>query len=240
VVVVPIVSAAVCPHPPLLVPELAAGAAAELDDLREACLAAVDHLVSAGPDALLIIGAGPETGTWYDAAAGGSFGPYGAPGVRVGSDGGELPLSLLVGAWLVEQSKAASLPRSAVTVASDASPDLCATMGKELATGDDRLALLVMGDGSARRSEHSPVHLHPRAEIFDATVAAALGLADTSTLAALDPDLAAELYAAGRAPWQVLAGATAPGCWRADLTYNAAPYGVGYFVTSWIGDRRAD
>ena len=64
-----------------------------------------------------------------------------------------------------------------------------------------------MGDGSARRSEHSPVHLHPRAEIFDTTVANALQHRDLDVLNALDPDLAAELQAAGRAPWQVLAGA---------------------------------
>jgi aromatic ring-opening dioxygenase LigB subunit len=95
------------------------------------------------------------------------------------------------------------------------------------------VALLVMGDGSARRSEHSPVHLHPRAEIFDSTVAAALDLADATTLAALDPELALELQAAGRAPWQVLAGATASADLTGNLLYHAAPYGVGYFVASW-------
>jgi hypothetical protein len=93
--------------------------------------------------------------------------------------------------------------------------------------------LLVMGDGSPRRSEHSPVHLHPRAELFDSTVAAALELADHATLAALDPDLATELHAAGRAPWQVLAGATTTAGLRGELGYHAAPYGVGYFVATW-------
>jgi hypothetical protein len=228
---VPIVSAAVCPHPPLLVPEVAGGAAAELAGLRAACLAALEELTEA--DSLVIVGAGPVTGTRYDASAGGSFGPYGAPGVRVGSGSPVLPLSLTVGAWLVEQSKAAALPRVSITVAVDETPAACLELGREIAHGNERIALLVMGDGSARRSEHSPVHLHPRAELFDSTVAAALDLADTETLAALDPDLATELHAAGRAPWQVLSGATAAAGLRGHLRYHAAPYGVGYFVASW-------
>ena len=229
----PVVAAAVCPHPPLLVPEVAGGGAAELDDLRAACLAALDQLTDA--DTLVIVGVGPVTGTRYAASAGGTFGPYGAPSVRVGSGEGDpvLPLSLTVGAWLVDQSKVASLPRYSVTVAVDETPAACLELGQELAHGNDRVALLVMGDGSPRRSEHSPVHLHPRAELFDTTVAAALDLADTETLAALDPDLATELHAAGRAPWQVLAGATTTAGLHGQLRYHAAPYGVGYFVASW-------
>lgn len=225
-----IVCAAVCPHPPLLVPEVAGGAAAELDDLRAACLDAIDQLAAAHPDRLVLVGSGPVTGTRYDASAGGSFGPYGAPSVRVGSGEPGLPLSLLIGSWLVEQGKLATLPRTSVTVATDETPANCLALGQEIAQGNDRVALLVLGDGSARRSEHSPVHLHPRAEIFDTTVATALGSADITTLAALDPDLATELHAAGRAPWQVLAATTGL---TGHLEYHAAPYGVGYFVATW-------
>ena len=49
----PVIAAAVCPHPPLLVPEVAAGAASELDDLRAACLAAIEHLSAA--DHLVVV-----------------------------------------------------------------------------------------------------------------------------------------------------------------------------------------
>jgi hypothetical protein len=224
----PVVAAAVCPHPPLLIPAVASGAAHELDDLRAACLTAIDQLAAA--DRLVIVGSGPVTGHWFDATAAGSFGPYGAPDVRVGSGDPVLPLSLTMGSWLVEQSKIAALPRTLVTVAVDETPASCLALGRSVAEGPDRIALLVMGDGSARRSEHSPVHLHPRAEIFDTTAAAALASADTTTLAALDPDLARELQAAGRAPWQVLAATTDL---SGSLLYHAAPYGVGYFVALW-------
>ncbi|QNE17957.1 hypothetical protein F1D05_08775 [Kribbella qitaiheensis] len=227
----PIASAAVCPHPPLLVPAVAGGAAAELDELRAACLAAIDQLADA--DALVIVGSGPATGTQYDVSAGGTFGPYGAPSVRVGSGEAVLPLSLTMGSWLVSQSKAAGMPTVLITVEIDEPVAGCLELGQQLAASNERMGLLVMGDGSPRRSEHSPVHLHPRAEIFDSTVAAALGVADTTTLAALDPELAVELKAAGRAPWQVLAGATASATFTGQLLYHAAPYGVGYFVAAW-------
>ena len=224
----PLVVAAVCPHPPLLVPAVASGAAHELDELRAASLTAIDQLAAA--DRLVIVGSGPVTGHWYDASAAGSLAPYGAPDVRVGSGEPVLPLSLTMGTWLVEQTKTAALPRTLVTVAADESPSSCLALGRSVAEGPDRIALLVMGDGSARRSEHSPVHLHPRAEIFDTTVAAALDSADTTTLAALDPDLARDIQAAGRAPWQVLAATTGL---SGSLLYHAAPYGVGYFVALW-------
>lgn len=230
----PVVSAAVCPHPPLLVPEVATGAAPDLADLRTACLAAINPLSTA--DRLLIVGSTPSDGsavpTSFDGAAGGSFGAYGAPGVRVGTGDAVLPLSLAMGAWLIEQTKAADLPRTYLAVPADASPAHCLELGREIAAGNDRIGLLVMGDGSARRSEHSPVHLHPRAEIFDTTVATALHHADSAVLAALDPDLAAELQAAGRAPWQVLAGALQTTNLSGNLTHHTAPYGVGYFVAT--------
>ncbi len=225
----PVVAAAVCPHPPLLIPEVASGAAPDLDDLRAACLAAIDQLSTAS--SVLVVGAAATRST-YPAAAGGSFGPYGASGVRIGTGDPVLPLSLAVGGWLLEQTKAAQLPRAYVAVPVDATPAECRQLGQEIADRNDRIGLLVMGDGSARRSEHSPVHLHPRAEIFDTTVATALQYRDLDVLNALDPDLAAELQAAGRAPWQVLAGALTATTLTGDLTYHAAPYGVGYFVAS--------
>ncbi|MGZ0151990.1 class III extradiol dioxygenase subunit B-like domain-containing protein [Kribbella sp. WER1] len=223
----PVVAAAVCPHPPIIVPELASGAAPELDALRAACRTALDALSSA--TTILVVGSAPASAT-YGGDAGGSFGPYGAPGVRIGSGPRVLPLSLTVGGWLLERSKAAELPRTYRAVPVGETPGRCLALGQEIAASNERTGLLVMGDGSARRSDHAPVHLHPRAEIFDATVAKAFQDVDLDVLAALDPDLATTLQAAGRAPWQVLAGALTG--LNGDLLYDAAPYGVGYFVAS--------
>jgi aromatic ring-opening dioxygenase LigB subunit len=182
-----LLAAAVCPHPPLLVPEVAAGAAHETDDLRNACRAAVATL----PPATIVVGT--------------------AQAVEVGR-------------WL--------LPDAATqVVAPDLPPDDAAALGRTLAERD--VALLVMGDGSARRGVAAPGYDDPRAEPYDAAVARALRDADPPALLALDPGMDAELLVAGRAAWQVLAGAAEGGRWRGAVTYDAAPYGVGYLVATW-------
>lgn len=73
-----LVAAAVCPCPPLLVPEVAAGAAAELDALRAACDEALAALVAADPQLVVVVGAGPEAEVWTEGGAG-SFQRYGVP-----------------------------------------------------------------------------------------------------------------------------------------------------------------
>jgi hypothetical protein len=230
-----LVAAAVCPHPPLLVPELASGAAGELDELRAACDAALNGLAEANLEQMIVVGADPRGGT-YLSTAGASMRPYGVD-VRVGGADDELPLALAVGAWLVHRV-GLSWPVRYVGVRPDASSQACLALGRTLAEKSPRTALLVMGDGSGRRTRQSPGRYDDRAEPFDAGVAAALSAGDVEALAALEPDLAAALMVAGRASWQVLAGAAesatrAGGAVTAELTYAAAPYGVSYFVASW-------
>ena len=71
----PLVAAAVCPHPPLIVPRLAAGAAPELDPMRAACAAAVDALRGAGAERLVVVGGADRTG-WLEPPYGGTFAPW--------------------------------------------------------------------------------------------------------------------------------------------------------------------
>jgi hypothetical protein len=267
---VSIVAVAVCPHPPLLVPELAPGDEPILAELRSACAAAVDRLADAAPTEVYVVGAGDGPARVHPPGSRGTFAGYG-PAVEVTFGGApespaaaRLPLSLLVGGWLVARSRVAGLPCTGVAVPADLAAGECVALGRELAGGAGRRALLVMGDGSARHSEHAPVHLDPRAEAFDATVADALGTADTGSLARLDPALAAELAAQGRAAWQVLAGAAGAGSaagaggagsaagaagaagagggagaagWEASVEYAASPFGVGYLVATWVPRR---
>jgi aromatic ring-opening dioxygenase LigB subunit len=223
---VPLVAAAVCPHPPLLVPEIAAGAAAELDPLRAACSAAAGSLASAAVDTLVVVGGDKET-VRRSAPYGGTFLPWGVD-LRVGAPTADpLPLSLLMGAWLAPAAD------RFVSVATHATVDECVALGRALVGTPENIGLLVMGDGSARRGEKSPGYADPRAEDFDRAVADALASASVKDLLALDPDLAAELWAAGRAPWQVLAGAAEGAGLRGELHYAEAPYGVCYLVASW-------
>lgn len=230
-----LVAAAVCPCPPLLVPEVAAGAAPELEPLRAACAEAVAELVAADPELIVVVGTGPEPEVWTEGGAG-SFHRYGVElAVRLpsgGVEGPELAPSLTVGAWLLERAGVA-LPTHACAVPADAPADRMLGLGTGLAGLADRVGLLVMGDGSACRSLKAPGYLDERAQPYDEAVAAALGAADLAALAALDVTLSAELLAEGRAPWQVLAGAAEGAGLGARLGYQDAPYGVGYFVASW-------
>ncbi len=217
----PLVAAAVCPHPPLLVPEVAAGAAGELDTLRAACATAVAGL--AGADRVIVVGTAAAAAR-HLAPAGGSLAPWGMP-MTIGDASGNLPLSLLIGRWLAPHA------HEYVAVAADTAPDECAKLGTEL-VADGRVGLLIMGDGSACRTEKAPGYLDERAAPFDDAVARALATADREALLAIDPDLGAELLVAGRAAWQVLAGAEGD-IQETELLYYDAPYGVGYLVASW-------
>ncbi|MEU7243547.1 class III extradiol dioxygenase subunit B-like domain-containing protein [Streptomyces sparsogenes] len=238
-----LIAAAVCPCPPLLVPEVAAGAAGELDTLRAACLDAVGVLAAARPDRLIAVGPAERDGRGpHPQGTPGSFGGFGVDlDVRLGGwDGpmGEaseraLPPSLAVAAWLLERARWQAAPVEGLGVGEPLAAERCREVGRELAAQAERVALLVMGDGSACRSVKAPGYLDERAAAFDEAVARALGAADIGALAELDEQLAAELKAAGRAPLQVLAGAGEEAALKGELRYEGAPYGVGYFVAMW-------
>ncbi|MEZ0069229.1 hypothetical protein ABIA32_005273 [Streptacidiphilus sp. MAP12-20] len=229
-----LVAAAVCPCPPLLVPEVAAGAAPELDGLRAACDEALTTLLAAAPELIWVVGPGPEH-KLYDRGGVGGFQGFGvelAVSLGAGDAGETLPASLAVGAWLLERAGWQGETRG-LAVADYLEWELCRENGLELAGSAERVGLLVLGDGSARRTLKAPGYLDERAEPFDAAVAAGLAKGE---LPPLDAELAFELMASGRAPWQVLAGATGTTeqpVGSARLLYDDAPYGVGYFVASW-------
>ncbi|MEU9299868.1 hypothetical protein [Streptomyces sp. NPDC048269] len=233
-----LVAAAVCPAPPLLVPEVAAGAAAELGDARTACSDALAVLSASRPDLLVVVGAADQDHLGaYPQGARGTFRGFGVEAeVRLG-EGAEgrrpLPTSLAVGAWLLRRAGWGAAPVEGLGVAEPLETARCLETGRELAARAARVALLVMGDGSACRTLKAPGYLDERAAAFDGAAARALGAGDVAALAALDAQLAAELQAAGRAPWQVLAGAAEGAGLDGRLLYEDAPYGVGYFVAAW-------
>jgi hypothetical protein len=231
-------AAAFCPHPPVLVPGLAGdgdtSAAPELDALRAACRDAISVLGSTSA-ALVVLGTGP-TSMQHSPVAYGSLAGYGLPGeIHLGSPacGGsnELPLSLTIGAWLLGEVLG---PRNGAVGFSVAPGFSGSRAGVELLAlvEEQDVALLVMGDGSARRDLKAPGYLDDRAADFDASVVAALGSGEPAALAALDAALGAELLAAGLPAWHA-ASDLLTGSYSAAVSYDAAPYGVGYFVASW-------
>ena len=234
-----LIAAAVCPHPPLLVPEVTGAhgpgapdpAAGELRRLRAACRDAVAVLPGEAPDLLVVVGGAGQTAE-YPAAAGGSLRDFAVP-FTVGADP-VLPLSLTIGKWLLAGTVPPSPPVTWQGIASGAAPADCLSLGEKLAGLAPRVALLAMGDGPGRRARGVPAAADPEADGYDDEVSAALAAADPGALAALDPGRDQELFVAGRAAWQVLAGAAPPGAFTADLRYAAAPFEVSYYVATWV------
>jgi hypothetical protein len=223
--------AVVCPSPPLLAAGLT-GRAAVAADLARACADAVARLLDGGPDTgrpdtVAVVAGGPATRTWdpgsrLDLAA---YGPGLPPGssASAGKPRASLPLGLGIGAMLLDEAGYTGA-RLLQAVAADAPVRECLDLGAALAS----TALLVVGDGTARRTPKAPGHFDERAAGFDAAAERALRSGDLAALAGLDPLLAGELMATGRAAWQVLAGALPSA--QGEVLYADAPFGVFYLV----------
>jgi hypothetical protein len=250
---------AVVPQPPLMLPQLTAGRAAESEPMRAACLEVAARLATVA-DRWIVVAADPGGRLSMDHPVGGTFLGYGvdvpvtlAPGARAPVGVAEavrddLPLPLLIAGWLRGQV-AQGVVVSAELVPPDLPTEDCRRLGARIAARSASApapeALLVVGDGATTHGEKSPGYLDRRAEPFDAAVAAALAAADPAGLLALDAGLALELNAVGRAPWQVLAGvveaqreARREMTWSGELLYSAAPFGVAYHVALWQQHRR--
>jgi hypothetical protein len=246
--------AAVLPHPPLLVPELAGAAAGELDPLRAACREALS-IVLAAAELIVVVGGGPVWGVPGPSAPG-SFRAYGVdvevtlatqvdlelPGLPAPARLEELPLSLAVAAHLLAGVDAPPARVFAVTVPPALGPGAAAAIGRALTAGGDPaglgrgpaggpIGLVAMGDLSACRTERAPGAFRAEAAGFDASVAEAFRTGKPQRLLDLDPTQAGELLVAGRVPLQVLAGACEGGpALGGQVLYDDAPYGVGYLV----------
>ena len=283
-----LVAAAVCPHPPLLVPEAMGGAArapgpqagceargpagsdpgphagsdpgpqagceaapqagcergaqagsepgpespqAAIGRLRTECQAAVAEILAARPDLVVVVGGADRTAS-YPGSAAGSLGGYGIPFVT-GRGAPVLPLSLTIGAWLLRDLPGLA-PRVRLQAVCQSLPAAaCLQLGALLAREAPAAGLLIMGDGPARRATGVHGAADPAADAYDAAVAAALAAADPAGLASLDARLDAELMVAGRAAWQVLAGAAGGRWMHGRLRYAAAPLDVSYVVATW-------
>ena len=253
-----LIAGAVCPHPPLLIPAALGAAAsdppAEVRKVSEAATQAVERLIAARPDLIAVVGGGPVDREYGPAAAGGLH-DYGVD-VTLGTGEPVLPLSLTIGRWLLEcagvlepadvaggGAEAGSGPVAVLfqAVAQRASPGDCLKLGMVLAERAPRVAMLAMGDAAARPAREAPGVPDLPAQEYDEDVAEALAAADARWLARLDPARDGELVVAGRAAWQVLAGAAGGRArgrgLQGRLLCMSAPYGVTYLVASWEESR---
>lgn len=244
-----LVAAAVLPHPPLLVPEVASGAAEELDSLRSDCSRAIARVTGQAPDVLVLVGDGPARSR-FAAGSTGSLAGFGiSTSVKLvgkglaesalaeateSCEGGQLPMSLAIGAWLLARAgwnghtAACAFPNT--TRPSDA-----AAVGRRLALLAPRVAIVALGDGSAALSQKAPGYVVPGAAEWQAQLTTALANADCAAVLAADSEEARRFAAVGLTAWQVVAGAAVDQSWSPMLHSARAPYGVAYVVASWVG-----
>jgi hypothetical protein len=221
-----ITHAVLCPSAPLLLPELA-GADRDAAAVREATETALRWLVDARPDLVAVVGVADRTASW-PAHARADITRYGLAGP---SPAATAPPTVGLAALLLD--RVGYQGRLALqTVRHDAVREQCLALAADLAALADRVGLVVVADGSARRTLKAPGYLDPRAEPYDAAVEAAVRAGQLDDLARLDPALAEELMAPGWAALQVLAGAFAGVRPQSTVRYAEAPFGVGYLVAT--------
>lgn len=170
---------------------------------------ALDGALAALTGEVVVVGAAPTAG-WVEGSV--DLTPYGVVGPPRPDP---LPLPLAVGRTLL-----AGRPHR-----------LWGVPGAGLPEAAD---LLVVGDGTAKRSVKAPGHLDGRAAAYDEAVVDALASGSPEALRDLDEELGAQLWVSGIPAWKAVAGL--PGPWRASLAYSDAPYGVGYVVATWQQD----
>lgn len=93
-------------------------------------------------------------------------------------------------------------------------------------------SVLVVANGSARRSEKAPGHLDERAAAYDSELEKALRAGDVGALRSVDPSLAAELMVGNVAGFMRLGELLTPGL-APDVNYSDDPFGVQYWVMRW-------
>jgi hypothetical protein len=220
---------AIIPSAPVMVPELAADAAAELADLRDAVFTAAGSL----PSRWIAVGVAAA-----DAVVGpdvtGTFAGYGVDERVALSPAGdtlaELPLCALIAGWV--RGRARPDARAEVRVyAADHDVDAALARGRrlraEIDEAVDPIGALVVADGAHTLTPPAPGGYDPDSIPIQAALDDALAAGDAAALTRL-PEVIV-----GRVAYQVLAGLTEPGPRSAKELYRGARYGVGYFAGVW-------
>lgn len=246
----PLVSAAMCPHPMALIPDVTGEAGGQWERSRAACAESIRQLEvpvydgnrapsGSAPHLVVIVGGDDTTRNFDPSGAYGSLlsnGVLWEYGWGTASDEPQpLPLSLTLGYWLLMTCKAAGIIVGDIAfqaIELDALPQECAALGQDLAGRAERVAMLVMGEASTSMDAAAWACWAERARRSDTTVLRALEQAAADALARLDPT-EFRPTATGRAAWQVLAGAAAGHRFQGRLHTDRALGDLGYFVASW-------
>jgi hypothetical protein len=220
---------AIIPSAPVMVPELAAGAADELADLRKAVFTAAGSL----PSRWIAVGVG-EADAVLGPDSAGTFAGYGVDrrvtlSPNTAGTPTELPLCALIAGWVRDQAKPETSAEVRVYAARH-DIDTAMASGRrlraEIDEAVDPIGVLVVADGAHTLTPPAPGGYDPDSIPVQAALDDALAAGDAAALTQLSDTVV------GRVAYQVLAGlAGSPR--SAEELYRGAPYGVGYYVGVW-------
>lgn len=220
---------ALTPCAPVLVPELAGEAAAEVADFSSAARAAAATL----PQRWIAIGVGPAESV-IEPDTRSTFAGYGVDLPVALSEQADLPITAvplcaLVAGWLRGQAN----PRAEVQVrvypaglGAGAAQTFGSRLRAEIDAIADPIGVLVVADGFHTLTASAPGGHQPESEPVQTGLDDALATGDATALTHLPDGIV------GRVAYQVLAG-LAPHPTAAVQLARGAPYGVGYFVGTW-------
>jgi len=221
----------IIPSAPVLVPELAGGAAGEVAELRAAMVAAAATL----PPRWVVVGVGASDGV-IDAGGVGTFAGFGVDVVvrlspQASGHPVEMPLCALIGGWVRSQAQPDAHAEVRVYAESHHAP-AAVEFGRRLRRDIDLSSVeptgvLIVADGANTLSPAAPGGYQPADVDVQAALDEALASGDVSVLAQLPAQVG------GRVAFGVLAGLAEPTPRSAKELYRAAPYGVGYFAGVW-------
>ena len=222
---------ALVPSAPVLIPELATGAAAELQDLSAAVAQAAAEL----PGRWFVVGVGAADNVIGPGTVG-TFGGYGVDvrvslSERAGAAAPKpLPLCALVAGW-VRTTYAPSASAEVWVYAADHTLDAALARDRALRAEADAapepVGVLVVADGANTLTASAPGGYDPESIPVQAALDDALAAGDTDALTRLPDGIV------GRVAFQVLAGLLGTSPWQTRELYRGAPYGVGYTVEAW-------
>ncbi|MBX7453313.1 hypothetical protein GR927_35490 [Mycolicibacterium sp. 3033] len=221
---------AIVPSPPVMVPELAGAAAAEVADLRAAAMAAAGRL----PARWVAVGVS-DVDAVIERDAVGTFAGYGVDVAIQLSDPAvgapePLPLCALIAGWLrglVATPAAVEVRTWAQDTSSSAAVAAGRDLRRELDATPEAVGVLLIADGANTLTAAAPGGHDPDSVPVQAALDDALAEGDCAVLVALPGGIV------GRVAFQVLAGLAEPGPRAAEQLHRGAPYGVGYVVGVW-------
>jgi len=224
-----IVGVVFIPAAPLLCPDV------DIEDLlvdeRDASIELVLEFTQDAKQ-VVVIGSGDRTHWFNQGGIGSTRGFGGLLDYSIGTGTQRLPQALTIAAAVLNGANWAGKVVG-LEVAHDASAKEREDLGREVAAKSAELETLVVvvGDGSATRTEKAPGYVQPDAASFDEAMARAINEADIHAILDVDQEQADRLWCRGIPAWQVVANAVDQ--MQGMLILESAPFGVNYLVASW-------